>query len=63
MKPVPQYLQENLKPSFSNLLLSLMRDKNLTPSEVYKKALMDRKIFSKIISVPNYKPSKKMYVL
>jgi predicted metal-dependent peptidase len=37
-----------------------MREKELDSPAVYKRALMDRKLFSKLISDRGYKPSKKM---
>lgn len=43
-----------------DLLLFFMRDKDLESPTVYKRALMDRKLFSKLISDPMYRPSKKI---
>ena len=45
-------------PTFVQKLIQYMRDRNLVETEVYKAALMDRRLFSKIISNRNYKPSK-----
>ena len=43
---------------FSDYLFKLIRKKNLTEVEVYKKANLDRRLFSKIRKEKNYMPSK-----
>lgn len=45
-------------PTFSELLFKFIEDKNLDKVECYKKALANRRLFSKIISNKNYKPLK-----
>ena len=44
---------------FSDYLYKLIKQKNLTDVEVYKRAHLDRRIFSKIRNEKNYMPSKK----
>ena len=50
--------EEKLKDSFNELLFKFIDKKGLDDTSVYKKAFVDRRLFSKIRSNKDYHPSK-----
>ena len=53
------YMLENQDVSFNELLFMMIDKSNQKDSDVYKKARIDRRLFSKIRSSKKYRPSKK----
>ena len=51
-------LEQQLEKSFSEELIFIIERRNLKTSDVYRKANIDRKHFSKIKNNPDYRPSK-----
>ena len=54
-----EFLQHHKKPSFKEILFSFIDENGASDAEIYKKAWIDRKHFSKIRSNPDYRPKKK----
>ena len=51
-------IEKELEPTFSQILLQIIKEKGIPETECYKQSNLDRRLFSKIRSNTNYQPSK-----
>ncbi len=56
------YLEENREPVFTELLFGFIDRTGQKDSDIYKKAYIDRRLFSKIRSNKDYTPAKKTVI-
>jgi hypothetical protein len=59
---IKEFVKKNKIKGFRDLLFKFIDDKNQDDAEVYKKALLDRRLFSKIRSNQDYHPNKKTVI-
>lgn len=52
------YIKNHRQPTVHQVLFSFIDEKGLSDTDIYKKAGIDRRLFSKIRSNPEYRPSK-----
>jgi hypothetical protein len=52
------FIKNNRKPTFHQVLFSFIDKNGTSDSDIYKRAGIDRRHFSKIRSNPNYRPGK-----
>ena len=55
---IDEFIRQRQKPTFSQLLMAHIDARGEKDSEVYKRALIDRRVFSKIRSESSYHPSR-----
>lgn len=58
LEPELQRRMEHLSDTFQEYLFFLIESKGMTNAEVHKRALVDKKVFSKIKNNPDYHPKK-----
>ena len=59
---IDEFIKKHRNKSFRDLLFKYIDDQNKKDAEVYKKALLDRRLFSKIRSDVDYHPNKRTVI-
>lgn len=59
---IEDFIEQNRQPTLKEVLFQMIDEKGCTDTEVYKRAGIDRKHFSKIRSKEDYKPRKSTIV-
>jgi hypothetical protein len=59
---IKEFVKKNKIKGFRDLLFKFIDDNNQVDAQVYKKALLDRRLFSKIRSNHDYHPNKKTVI-
>jgi hypothetical protein len=59
---IKEFVKKNKIKGFRDLLFKFIDDNNQVDAQVYKKALLDRRLFSKIRSNQDYHPNKKTVI-
>ena len=53
-----EFVEKNLQPTFRERLFDFIDRKGCSDADIYHKAGLDRRLFSKIKSIPDYRPGK-----
>jgi hypothetical protein len=59
---IKEFIKKNKVKGFRDLLFKFIDDQNKADAEVYKSALLDRRLFSKIRASEDYHPNKKTVI-
>ena len=62
-KSLKSFVERVWGPSFSDVLLKEMRERNIEAPELYNNIGMDRRLFNKIVGQKDYRPNKNSIIL